>query len=190
MTTPGDPNYGGLGFPGDDERFRDAERSREEAEAAREEREDRRRIAEGGPDQHVAGNVQMYGRVEAEEERKRNARVVYQRVSLLIALPLALVALVPSLLGLYLLHREVNHRCTDASINRAAIRSSVLDSLTTLGYRYTADGLIVSVDETGKPLKPLDYYVTHPEERARALAQIKVTLDRFPPIDCNNIRIP
>jgi hypothetical protein len=161
----------------------EAEVGREGAEVAREQREDRRRIAEGGDDQHVSGNVQMYGRVEAEHDRRRSARVMYQRVAVLIALPLALVALIPSLIGLLLLHREVDRRCTDAAINRAAIRSSVTDSLRTLGYVYTADGRIV---EHGKPL---DYYLTHPEERQQQLASTKAALDRFPAIDCK-LKVP
>jgi len=163
--------------------YDEAERAREEAEAAREAREDRRRIAEGGPDQHVPGNVALYGRVEAEADRQRSARVMYQRVAVLIALPLALVALIPSVVGLVLLGREIEHRCGDAAVNRVAIRASVIDSLHSLGYQYTDDGEIVAAG------RPLDYYVTHPEERAEALAQTKAALERFPPIKCK-IDIP
>ena len=158
--------------------YHEAERGREEAEVAREEHERKRQVAEGGNDQ------QVYGRVEAEHDRQRNARLMYQRVAVLIALPLALVALVPSLLGLFLLHREVEHRCTDAAINRTAIRQSVIDNLHTLGYEYTEDGKVVP-----SSTPPLDYYRSHPDERASALVQVKATLDRFPPVDCK-IKVP
>jgi hypothetical protein len=114
-----------------------------------------------------------------ETIHKRNARLMYQRIAVLIALPIAFVALIPSLLGLLLLHREVERRCTDAAINRAAIRASVIDNLRTLGYEYTEDGEVVP-----SRTPPLAYYRSHPAERAAALAQTKVTLDRFPKINC------
>lgn len=153
-----------------------AEEARVEAEVEREQHEVRRRIAEGGPDQHVPGNVET-GRVEAEEKRQQNARKLYGRVAALIALPLAFVSLIPSVVGLVLLKREVDNRCRDSAVNRTAIRGSVVDSLSALGYIYK-DGKVVPHG------KPLAYYLEYPDERAQVLQNTRATLDRFPPISC------
>lgn len=154
-----------------------AEEGRVEAEAEREEQENRRRIAEGGPDQHVPGNTMLHGRVEAEAVREANLRKWLKRYATIIALTVALIALIPSAVGLVLLKREVNHRCTDAALNRTAVRVTILDGLASLGYIYH-DGQIVTEGN------PIAYYVEHPDERERALQRTKKALDRFKPIEC------
>lgn len=104
-------------------------------------------------------------------------RTLYGRVATLIALPLALVALLPSVIfGIYL-QRQNHERCIDAALNREAIRSTVIDGLKPLGYAY-ADGAIV---EKGKPI---DYYRTHEAERQQALERTRLVLRRFPSVTC------
>lgn len=170
----------------DEEARADAERGRVEAEDEREAHEVRRRISEGGADQHVPGNEET-GRVEAEEARGKAehrravlARTSYLRIATLVALPVALIALIPSVGGVVWLKRDVDRRCVDSAVNRDAIRLTVLDGLPTLGYRYDADTNKIVL--SGKP--PIDYYVTHEQERDDAVARARVQLDRFPPIDC------
>lgn len=96
----------------------EAERARQEAEVLREEHEIRRRIGEGGPDQHVPGNV-MPGRVEAEAERaaaearRRSMRRFYLKIATAVALPLAFVALIPALIGIYLVDKEAEERTAE-----------------------------------------------------------------------------
>lgn len=95
----------------------EAEKHREEAEALREEHEIRRRIGEGGPDQHVPGNTEG-GRIEAEAKRetaealRSNIRKFYLKLAGIIALPLAFIAIIPALIGLYLVDREIDDRTT------------------------------------------------------------------------------
>jgi hypothetical protein len=151
-----------------------AEEGRVIAEAGREERENRRRIAEGGPDNHLSDAT---GRVEAEEEREENLRKWLGRYATIIALAVAFVALIPSMVGLLLLHREINSRCEDAATNRVAIRQTIIDGLKSLGYQYV-NGKIV---EDGPPL---DYYVLHPDERASQLVKTEATLRRFKEVHC------
>lgn len=113
-------------------------------------------------------------------------RLSYARVATLIALPLALISLIPSMVGLITLRHhatelelEVQARCEDSRVNRDAIRSTITDGLPTLGYRYEEEaGDIVPHGP------PIDYYRTHPEEREQALARSRAALDRFPPIHC------
>lgn len=156
-----------------------AEEARVVAEDEREEHEVRRRIAEGGPDQHVPGNTET-GRVEAEQKREESLLKWLRRWAVLIALTVAFVSLIPSAVGLVLLKREIDHRCDDSSVNRNAIRESAIDSLTTIGYRY--DKSTNTIVRAGRPT--VSYYVTHEEERNQALARSRRLLDRFPIIDC------
>lgn len=142
------------------------EQSRVEAETGRVDTEDGRVTAEGG-------------RVNAEAIRKENARNVYRRVMTLFALPVALVAILPTVIFGISLHREITTRCDDAAINRTAIRGSIINGLGSLGYRYD--------DETGTAIedgKPLDYYTTHEAERKQALNNALITLRSFPLIKC------
>lgn len=161
-----------------------AEEARVAAELEREERENRRRIAEGGPDQHVEGNEMLFGRVEAEEKREANLRKWLGRYATLIALAVAFIALIPSLVGgIFLYHtvqkldREIEVRCGDGETNRAAIRQSIIDGLSTLGYAYEGGQIVPDGP-------PLDYYATHPDERAAQLEKTKASLDRFPEVHC------
>lgn len=90
----------------------DAERLRQEHEAERERRELLRRIGEGGPEQHVPGNV-LPGRVEAEEERvaaeeqRKSWRKFYVRLASMVALPIAFIALIPSAISFYLVEQKI-----------------------------------------------------------------------------------
>lgn len=104
---------------------------------------------------------------------------MYTRVATLIALPLALVALIPSLVGIALLQGEIDARCEEGRVNRAAIRSTITDGLPALGYRYDPES--ASIIRAGRPI---DYYLTHPTERELALARAVAALERFPEVDC------
>lgn len=165
-----------------------AEEAREAAETERQDHELRRRSAEGGPDNHVEGEPPgTTGRVEAEEERQHAYRSLYRRVAVLVALPIALAVAVPAI-GAFIaqgrtidrLDREIALRCTDTSLNRGAIRQTVIDSLPTLGYRYNPD--TGGVTPSKEP--PIAYYRTHEDERQAALDRTIRVLDRFPPIEC------
>lgn len=158
-----------------------AERDRVQAEEERQATELRRRIAEGGPDNNVPGEPPgTIGRVEAEEHRVAAARKIYVRVAALIALPLAVIALVPSLVGMAWLHREIDRRCEDAAENRASIRQTTIDGLPTIGFRYSPD--TDSIVPNGAPT--IEYYRAHDAERLDALERAQATLDRFPVIRC------
>lgn len=115
-----------------------------------------------------------------EENQVMLAKRTYAKVAALIALPVALVALIPSLVGIELLRREVQHRCMDAAVNREAIRATVIDGLPTLGYRYDPETQLIFT--AGKPT--VEYYATHPAERQDALERTKTVLARFPTIAC------
>lgn len=107
-------------------------------------------------------------------------RQQYGRIAILIALPVAFIALIPSSVGLFLLARYADHNCTAAQANRAAIRQTLLATFVQLGYRYD--------EKLGKAVpdgKPLAYYVEHPGEAARALKLAVETVERFPPITCD-----
>lgn len=97
----------------------EAEALREAAELERERREELRRIGEGGPEQHVPGSVQT-GRVEAEE-RRTSVRGFYLRLATSVALPLAFLALLPSLVGIYLLNDQAAENRARIAENRAAL---------------------------------------------------------------------
>lgn len=95
-----------------------AEAARQAAEVERERREDLRRIGEGGPEQHVPGNVQT-GRVEAEaqrvmaEQERVGMSALFIRLTGIFALPIAFIALIPSLVGIWLLDNETDERITE-----------------------------------------------------------------------------
>jgi hypothetical protein len=171
----------------------DAERGRVSAETERERREALRRIGEGGPEQHVPGHAfSEEGRVEAEagrvaaEERRSDLRHFYARIAASIALPLAFIALLPALVGIWMvdnegerLDAEIQQRCEDAQLNRAAIRETLLNSFSNLGYRFDED------TQTAIPVGgELDYYRDHPEERDRVLKDAMRALTRFPRVEC------
>lgn len=186
-----------------EERREKAERARQDAEelriGAEREREDheiRRRVAEGGPDQHVPreiGEVSPPGRWErdiergvADEEREQAVSTVYSRVTKLYALRVTAIMFIPLLIICWLLWRndqrlddEVHNRCVDGMVNRNAIRDSLLDGLASLGYGYQRE--TNTIIKTGSPI---DYYQTHPQELQQALARAQAALKRFPPIEC------
>lgn len=158
------------------------EAERQEAETEREQHELRRRIAEGGPDNHVPGqSSDVSGRQEAELVREERLRKIYPRIAVLVALPIALISLIPSMVGIYLVDRETDARCIDSQINREAIRVTIARNISTLGYAYNEDsGELVRVG------KPIDYYATHPEELADALNNAIKALELFPTISCDD----
>lgn len=98
----------------------------------------------------------------------------------MIAVALALISFVPSLVLFGMLTNEVNDRCKESRTNRVAIRETFVEGLSTLGYRYdTETGVVV------KAGAPLDYYLTHPEEQREALDRSLRSLERFPAIHCD-----
>jgi hypothetical protein len=101
----------------------EAELGRASAETERERREDLRRIGEGGPEQHVPGHVtNEQGRVEAEEgrvaaeEKRADVRHFYTKLAASIALPLAFIALIPALVGIWMLDNETDERISQNSM--------------------------------------------------------------------------
>jgi hypothetical protein len=101
----------------------EAELGRASAETERERREDLRRIGEGGPEQHVVGHVtNEQGRVEAEEgrvlaeEKRADLRHFYTKLTASIALPLAFIALIPALVGIWMLDNETDTRISQNSM--------------------------------------------------------------------------
>lgn len=133
-------------------------------------------------------------REQAELRRQQAMDGMYAKFATLVALPLAFVALIPSLIGVVVvdrqndklravisrLDREVASRCEDGRVNRDAIRQSVFEGLLTLGYRYNA-----ATDKIEPFGQPLDYYAAHPEERQAALDRTIASLNRFPAINCD-----
>jgi len=112
----------------------------------------------------------------------------YRRVTLLIALPLAFIALIPALTGIVLIYHqgnnleaEVQARCLDGQVNRNAIRDTLTDNLDLTGYAYDEDtNTLVKTDK-----KPDPYYEQHPEQLRRAIETMQKALNRFPPITCD-----
>ncbi len=160
----------------------EAEFVRVASEETRQIQEKDRRIAEGGL-QNVPGEED--GRVEAESGRQEaealrvlRDRKLLPRISLLVALPLVLVALAPSVLGLVLIQQEINDRCQDGELNRAAIRDTVLGGLPGLGATIKGGRVV----KAGVPT--IEYWRSHPGERDVAIVDAQITLDRFPNIDC------
>lgn len=137
-----------------------AEEARQAAEVERERREELRRIGEGGPEQHVPGNVQT-GRVEAEAQRvvaeqdRVGMRAFYLRVTGLLALPVAFIALIPALVGVWLLDRETDARISE---NRALAGEGVRahDALCILrdDLRRRADDTEKFIDEIDRGVRP------------------------------------
>jgi hypothetical protein len=172
----------------------DAEALRIKAEREREDHELRRRIAEGGPDQHVPGDIvsppgrweRDLERQKADERRGEEVKTVYDRVTKLYALRVAAIFVIPLLVIIVFLYRndsrlddEIRNRCIDGMINRDAIRASLIDGLGALGFSYNAE--TNRVVQTGTPI---DYYRTHPDELKTALVRAQNALNRFPPISC------
>jgi len=178
-----------------------SERARVDAEKKRHDLELRRRIAEGGPDQHVEGNIEP-GRYEAELERVAAEEVrvgaevdrqdaasdVYRRVTTLWAMRFALIFLIPVLVyGAFAYHEnqrlsdEIDARCTDTVTNRNTLRGLIASGLEPLGYTYVPQSGEVVETEKG----PIDYYKTHEAERSDALVRTLAILnDQLPTIEC------
>lgn len=74
----------------------------------------------------------------------------------------------------------IHQQCLDGQKNRAAIRETVIEGLSSLGARYDPEH-----DRVEPHGKPIDYYVTHWSERQRALNQAIHTLARFPRVECH-----
>jgi hypothetical protein len=165
-----------------------AERERVAAESERVEAEEERVTNEGPPEaaterSRVEAEV---GRVEAEEGRVKNDRrrltpgQFYRRATLLIALPLAFIALIPSTVGVIALSHYAVRNCERAQANRDAIRRSLSTNLLVLGYRY--DGT------TNRPVRagpPIAYYASHPDELEAVLAARVAAIQDFPAISCD-----
>jgi hypothetical protein len=101
----------------------EAELGRASAETERERREDLRRIGEGGREQHVPGHTtNEQSRVEAEEgrvlaeEKRADLRHFSLRIAAAIALPLAFIALIPALVGIWMLDNETDTRISQNSM--------------------------------------------------------------------------
>ncbi len=75
-----------------------AEEGRVSAEDVRDEGESRRQVAEG-----VSVDAEI-GRVQAERERQMQRGKMYRRVAMLVALPIALIVLVPLAAGIYIVN--------------------------------------------------------------------------------------
>lgn len=150
-----------------------------------------------------------HGRVEAEDrraeadaERGDAESTLYRRVTTLWAMRFGFIVVLPLLIVIVLLIREdrqsdrtaeklertierlekeIEERCDDARINRLAIRETVIDGLSNLGYRYDADSNRIVPHG-----KPLVYFREQPAERDALIADSRRTLARFPPIECND----
>lgn len=79
------------------------------------------------------------------------------------------------------LEREIRQRCDDARVNRDAIRTTMIDGLSGLGYKYDA-----AADEIVENGPAIAYWLEHPAERAVQLTRAKAALARFPAIVCDN----
>lgn len=80
------------------------------------------------------------------------------------------------------LQAEIYQRCEDGRINRVAIRSSLIDGLSTLGYKYDeANDKLVNIGP------PIAYYQEHPAEFDAALVRTRAALARFPAINCDHL---
>lgn len=60
-------------------------------------------------------------------ERKRDRQAFY-RAAQLLALPVAILAALPGLLGIVLIQREVDEQCRIATENRVALRTTLKDA--------------------------------------------------------------
>ena len=81
---------------------------------------------------------------------------------------------------------DTQQQCRQGSLNREAIRASIIEGLPGLGARYDTELGVVVPDRS----EILVYYKTHEKERLRILSgQIKA-LERFPSIECDNDYIP
>lgn len=138
-------------------------------------------------EQRVA-DVASEAATNATEAVVREARFrIYRRFAILFALPMALIALIPSMVGLAVLDHEMLARCNDARINRDGLRSTLIDGLDSVGLRLDAEtGEITDRGLDGSLLVPIDYYVEHPEELDDRQAEVTVALSRFPTVDCSN----
>lgn len=174
-----------------EEQIQEAERQRAEAEEERNRREELRRIGEGGPEQHIPGNV-LPGRVEAEEERVANEarradlRRFYAKMATTVAFPLAFIALIPALVGLYLLDQEVDRRTT-ANRALAVQGAEAHDALCILksDIQDRADRTEAFVNNIKKGLRsPLPGITT--EELERSVAQQRETLEGLASLRCEN----
>lgn len=131
-----------------------SERIREEHEAERMRREDLRRIGEGGPEQHVLGNIKP-GRVEAEIGRQK-AETTRSRNR---GITLAFIMLLPALVGLYLVDRESEIRATE---NRELI----------IQLEIQAKQLVEQRDETRRLFRRADLQLCRQSEKLKTQNRI------------------
>jgi len=114
----------------------EAETTRVASEAKRQTQEKDRRIAEGGPQapgDDETGRVEAEtGRQEAETRRVLRDQRLLPRISLLVALPFALVAVVPVVVGLVLIQREAANR-TEALKAQSLANCRAIESIKTEG---------------------------------------------------------
>jgi hypothetical protein len=112
----------------------DMEKAEQERQMAEEGRVDRSLERVANEDSRIEAED---ARVTAEDSRvsaetkRADTRSFYLKTATAIALPLAFIALIPSLIGIYLVQKEADHRTTE---NRKAIvyicsTTGVLDSL-------------------------------------------------------------
>ena len=137
----------------------EAEQLRAEAEGERQRREELRRIGEGGPEQHIPGNI-LPGRVEAEEQRvaaeqhRSDLRYFYSKLAASIALPLAFIALIPALIGIWMLDNE-----TDARINANREHLEEIDMLAADGVEAKR-ALCVFRDDLARRTSAAEEFIT------------------------------
>ncbi|MBA2741914.1 MAG: hypothetical protein H0U46_07875 [Actinobacteria bacterium] len=170
---------------------RKAEEGRVEAEDERVAHEEDRRVAEGGNE-----HAQEQGRVEAEErrevsesdrvlaeEKRGSLRAFYTKLATFVALPIAFVALMPALVGLYLNNRRADE-------NRELIEQ-VVDARADIvtGFKRADLALCRSANEQGDILADLirgvEKEATDISEESRR--QFQLALVRLAPRDCSKL---
>jgi len=151
------------------------EKAEQERQMQEAERVDRSQVRVENENVRVA---QEEGRVHAEEERelaeknRTDVRGFYLKTAAIIAMPLAFVALIPSLIGIYLVQRETDKRTSE---NRAAI--VYICSTTTV-----LDDLVVEVSKSLKANLESGFYdqlIANGTLPPGAKAQAKVNLQKY-----------
>lgn len=113
---------------------------------------------------------------KAEAQYRKRVEYIPYRVALTfyVCISIAIVTLF-ALQG-----RAIHHQCLENATNRGAIRATVIDGLPALGAAYDP-----KTDRVVPRGQPIDYYVSHFEERQKQLRIAIRALDRFPRIECS-----
>ena len=161
-----------------------AELARQDAEAERNRREELRRIGEGGPEQHIPGNV-LPGRVEAEaervaaEERRSSVRRFYLKLAATLALPLAFIALVPAIVGLV----YVGSVAKENRLIATSTKNALCDFKTDLLVRMASTRRFVGEIKAGEraPIPGISLV-----DLERSLDNQQATIDSLRDLDCSD----